>query len=362
MKGYLAAERWYISRKPNNDTYVDLAWPTATTTGRFGFGNAMFFGASIISSGGPYFLGIVHPITYSGSTIILNAACRRLSNSVVAGIPGGGAIGIYDGVYGICRIAVTLSPNGIIRVWTGDPTNIGVTVSQLITSVTGVFLEDVWFHLQIKITFGLSNTGALEIRVNNETVIDAPATNIAAGDCICLGVVQGINLNSYYNGFVIDDLSVNDSSGDIHDNFLGNLRVKTQAVIADGTHIDSSIGGTAPAATHWQSVNVVRTDDTKYVYTPTVSDYDLYDLAANQTGPFARAVQVRLVARQDDATQRTIKAALKTSTTLSLGTLEFHLNQDYSHWTDVWQVSPDTGTDFTTAELNVLEAGFEVHS
>lgn len=362
MKAHLTAEKWYVTRKPSNDVNTDDAWPTSTTTGRFGFGKAVLFGSDIISLGGPYFLGIAHPITRSGDTVFINAACKRLSNAEVLGIQGGGAIGVYDGVEGICRLVVSISPSGVIRAWVGDPTNASYGMTLLVNSSPGVFAEDVWFHLQVKIEFGLSGGGLLEVRVNNETIISAPSTTIGAADCVCLGSLQGTGLTSYYNGFVVDDLSVNDGSGAIHNDFLGNLRVKTQDVIADGTHIDSTIGGTAPAATHWQSVNAVRVDDSKYVYSPTTGNYDIYDLDPNQAGPFARAVQVRVVARQDDSTQRTIKAALKTTTTLSLGTQEFYLNQNYSHWTDIWEVNPDTSTDFTGSEVNSLQVGFEIHS
>lgn len=354
LTAYLSAAGWYAT---TNNGFLQSFWPTATAAGRFGFGTAVRFGASLTSNGGPFFVGIARAVSTAASSVVIACSAKRLSTSMVNGA-GGSTVGFYNSSTGRCVLGISLSPQGVVRTWT---CNSGLAMTQLVPSSAGVFNEDVWFSLQVKATPHLTN-GEVEVRVNNRTVISVVSTQIDSFDCICLGTIQGPGLSTFQNIADFDDLYILDSAGAVHNNFLGNLRVKTQVVIADGSNLDSSIGGTSPAATHWQSVNIVRTDDSKYVYSPTNGDYDLYDLDANQTGPYARAVQVRVVARQDDATQRTIKAALKTTTTLSLGTLECYLNQNYSHWTDIWQVSPDTGTDFTTAELNALEAGFEVHS
>ena len=357
LKAYLTAAGWYQSHSFGGNGDPVTTWPSATATGRFGFGTALYFGASTVSTLGPYFFGMVKPMPTSASFSILSCSMKRASTAITLSQPGGACVGFYDSNTGCPSLAVTLSPIGTLRTWTANQTTLAV--SQLVASDPGVFFEDVWFNLQVKLNQG---TGAIEIRVNNKTVISIPSGSINTWNSICVGSIQGDGLASYHHDFYIDDLYVLDSDGGVHNNFLGNLRVKTQVAIADGSHIDSSIGGTSPAATHWQSVNVLRTDDSKYVYTPTNANYDLYDLDPNQTGPYARAVQVRIVARQDDATQRTIKAKLKTATSLNTGATQFYLNQNYNHWTQIWNVNPDTSTDFTTSEVNGLEIGFEVIS
>lgn len=360
LRGYMAAAGWYQSYRPNNDTQSDVWGPKQTDTGRFGFGNSVRFNNDGIMSGYGqlYFLGTVKPFVSPASTVFFNAAVRRNSTAEVKYSNNGSCVGFYSANQGYPTLVVSTSPNGILRVWQGDSGSRIVT--NVISSAPGVFFEDVWFNLQIGVTPG--TTGSLQVRVNTETVIDVPVMNINAGDCMAMGGIYGGGLDSYNFDTNYDDLYLNDSAGAVHNGFLNNLRVKTQAVIANGAHIDSLIGGTSPAATNWQSVDVVRTDDSKYVYSPTIGAYDVYDLNPNQNAPYARAVQVRVIARQDDATQRSIKTKMKSGATYSSGTRIFYLNQNYSHWTDIWELNPDTGVEFTGTEVNALEVGYEIYS
>jgi hypothetical protein len=46
----------------------------------------------------------------------------------------------------------------------------------------------------------------------------------------------------------------NDAAGSMNNTFLGNVRVKSQFTASAGDSTQFTIGGSAPAATNWQSV------------------------------------------------------------------------------------------------------------
>lgn len=267
----------------------------------------------------------------------------------------------YDAVSGGNQISIVCRPNGMVYVYRGAPFS-GVL---LITSDPGSFYMGSWFYLEARVVIS-DTVGAVEVRINTKTVIDltvsdTQATALPYFDMVGIRGRNSTGSAAWYENQYFDDIYFCDTAGTVNNGFLGNVRVKTQFTSADGDNIDFLIGGSSPAATNWQSVQNNSLDLTKLVYSPTVGDYDLYEMDPNVNAPYVHAVQVRTGARQDDATQRLLHNQLKTPAgTLIDGPTDHYLNQTISVYRDIYEINPDTGTFYTGTEANGTQAGFKV--
>jgi hypothetical protein len=269
---------------------------------------------------------------------------------------GGPALVLFDvdGVDVDIQLIIACRRHGMVEVCRGDYTVLGA-------SDLGVFYYDTWFNLEVK--YHINNTsGYVEVRVDGKTVlslVDVDTQNTANAYANAIGCGKrgsSSNMSAY-----VDDFAAWDTTGGVNDDWLGTNRVKTQFVIANGDNIDSTIGGTSPAATNWQSVLNYDLDDTKYVYIPytAVGDYDLYDVDPNISAPIVHAVQIRVGARQDDATQLIMRTLLKSGSTTTEGPDE-HLSQTYNHYFDMFDLNPDTGFGWTQSEANAIQVGYKL--
>lgn len=347
------------------DNILGTPDPWESTTGRFDFGKCAFIDAGLgsISSTG-YFMTVM-PLwdDATNSAVPLSegyfgCAMRRMASSSPGGNP---SVGVYDGVLGEFQFTVQLDELGIVRVYRGAT---GASHVLLGSSKIGSFYEDQWFYLECY--FELSDSsGVVEVRVNTVPVVQLPSVDncLAAStvaDCFVWGACMhsvGANVDAH-----IDDIYFNDTDGATCNTWLGNVRVKSQLMIADGATNDFSIGGTSPAATNWQSVLNSTLDDTKYVYSPNVGDIDLYTPDPNLNSPLVHVLQVRMGLRQDDATQRVARAVIRIGATNYVDNLDNYTNQTYSMYFGKWELNPVTGVQFTGAEVNGLEVGVKVQA
>lgn len=258
------------------------------------------------------------------------------------------------------QLGVRFNEFGVMRIYRGNIN--GGTL--LATSKPRVYRENSWFYLEFHAYID-STDGFVEVRVNTETVLSVVDVNTRGSaavdycDAISFGSFGGGSVAEGHS-FIIDDMYVNDTSGSVNNGYLGNVRAVGQAVIANGDHIELSIGGSAPAPTNWQSVLNTGFDDNQFVYSRTPDspgDYDLYQIAPILNSPLVHAIQVRSSTRMSDATQRAIRHKLKVDSTEYDGSQLFYINQTYMVNGDVWEINPETGVKFTGAEANVVQPG-----
>lgn len=323
-------------------------------TGRFGFGAGLSYNFSTVSGGGDPFT--VVPIGAAISTGFMGVAMFVYPDMDTNN---GALLGFFDGVSNGPQLTLLFAANGVIKVYRGDTSG-----AFLGSSIAGAYQNKEWFHIEAKPVIATSG-GTIEIRVNTVPVVQITGANTqntanAYFDSIFVGGHIPVNFTQVHCTF--DDLFVNDTTGTSNNNWSGNLRVKTQFMIANGATDNMTIGGTSPAATNWQSVLNQSLDDTKYVYSATVGNLDLYTPDPNLNAPFVRAVQVRAALRQDDATQRSAKMLLRIGATVYANAAEHFTNQTFTFYKARWDLSPATSVSFTGAEVNGLQAGLKVQS
>ena len=335
----LAANAWFLgqgSYAPN----------PAPVVGRFGFGMALQMGGLTY---GPTAYVVPLPGNPHLTTGFFGFAMMVPATGTGARV----AIGFYDAVKNNFQLSVGFEANGVLRVYRGQ--------TEIAASEANAFQAGEWFHCEMKPTIDPA-AGALEVRINTVPKVQLVGANTQNTTNAYFDSVFFGGFDQSVGTFTIDDVFFNDATGAANNTWSGNLRVKTQFMIGNGATDQFTIGGTNPAATNWQSVLNQTLDDTKYTYSATIGNSDLYTPNPNLNAPAVRAVQVRAALRQDDATQRSSKLLLRIGTTIYTGSIEHFTNQTFTFYKQRWDQSPATAVSFTGAEVNGLQAGLTVQS
>lgn len=234
-----------------------------------------------------------------------------------------------------------------------------------VTTPAWTFYPNRWFYLEVKWKPGLGTDGFIEIRVNTVVVMSIPNCQTAMGTPY--GGYPGVDVMHVHSGGTnsgahnLDDMYFLDSLGAQNNDYLGNVRVKAQFPTGDSA-VQWAIGGSAPAATNWQSVLNSTLDATKFIYSSTPSDRDLYTVDANISSPYIYGMEIDGIYRQDDATQRVVRNTWQTDLGTDVNGIDHYTYGFFVNQYDLWETNPDTGLAFTQSEINNILMGPEVVS
>ena len=151
-----------------------------------------------------------------------------------------------------------------------------------------------------------------------------------------------------------------------NNDFLGDIRVVISETIGPGAHTDFAIGGSSPAATNWQSVNVIPLPgDVKFVQSNLVGEMDTYEVADLPPSTISvYAISVGTVARKADAGPRSLAPVIRwdgapgSPMDLALGS-GAPLQDTYAYKGGILETRPD-GAAWTDVDVNDLEVGMTV--
>ncbi len=238
------------------------------------------------------------------------------------------------------QITVAVNSTNQIVVYRGGTSGVALAVSVEALTI------GVWYYLEIE--FRVDNpAGYIRVYANGGEIINYAGNTVGAGD----SVVGRIGLfGSSSTTTVIDDVYAIDTL-----DRLGEARVQTVRPSAD----TATKNFTPNAGTdNFSRVNELLVDgDTSYVSSSTVGHEDLYALEDLGVAPESIfAVQVRVVARKDDAATRVLKSVLKSGATTTLGS-DFFLSSSYTAHVDVYDTNPDTAAPWTKADIDALQVG-----
>lgn len=345
----LGAAGWFLNT-PSQSTLIAPDF----TPGRFAFGECAGW-TNYSNSSLQNMQMVTKTIGAPSATIYMGwAVYVGASNLMVS------YVNLYDAVSNLPQLTFVFGPNGVVSVYRGYypitlPFGPVLAGTHLASSSSGAFQTDQWFFFEVGAVIG--TTGSYEVRINTGTILLDPAVNtknttVSGADSVSFGLA-GNGLSPASN-FYVDDLYVCDNAGSANNNFLGNVRVFTQATTGAGAVTDFSKFGSA--ATNWQTVQNKLMDDTQYVYDNVTGDLDLYQMAPIVTGPSVLGVQTRIGARQDDATQITLVSVLKSGATQVTGA-DHLINQTYTYYTDIFETDPNTGVGWTATNVNAIQSG-----
>jgi len=280
---------------------------------------------------------------------------------------------------GRTNIGLLIESTGAISVLRGHANDTGQEVifgTVLSRTAVPAIRAKCWNYIEAKYVFDTVN-GSVEVRVNGVTVLALSGVDTVAkasdhisssdeGDCNAeasrLDFYFGSNTGSS-NAQValrdryIDDVVVWDDSGSTNNDFLGDIRVRHLKPTADTAQAD----WTPLSGSGFSNIDdMPGTDDgTTYVSvgvpgspTELSSEFELDDLATT-TGRVLAVSPVSRV-RKTEAGVAAYQHGIISGATEEMGAVKT-LSVDYNYVEDVMQVNPDTGSEFTAAEVNSLK-------
>lgn len=225
----------------------------------------------------------------------------------------------------------------------------------LLATGTTVLMPNVWYFIEIKVVFH-NTAGAYEVRINGVTELTATSQNTrssANNSADRTGTI--VDGGGGSNTYDIDDLYIVDG-GVAGADFLGDIRVDSSLVTADGTHTDFAIGGTAPAATRHESVDDTTPDDGVTTITSgTVGDKASFTVGATTGSGSVFGVAVVHRSQKDDAGPRSLTPFLLRSGTETDGSAVAQTTSFVSQFQNFDDAPGATG--WTIAQVNATEPG-----
>ncbi len=240
---------------------------------------------------------------------------------------------------------------GTLSVYRGDDT--------LIATSTDTVDYNIVAHLQFKATID-NSVGSFELRVNGINILSRTGIDTQNGGS---AVVDNITFGSLTGSYAVqcDDVVICDTTGSYNNSFPGNQKIVCLSASAVGTSSMFTRSG-GSAAGNYTAINESNyDDDTSYVYSPNVSDTDLYNFQnINDSTITVKAITAYIRARKDDSLTRNIAPVIRSNSSNVPGS-DLTLTTSYQNfWGLLYETNPTTGLPWTVAEINAMELGVRV--
>lgn len=293
----------------------------AFQTGRLGVGKCMY------RAGGYSFA----PFASAQSQLSIGTA-YRLETLAQAGTP----FEFRNSGSTICDLLITSS--GALQA-RRNGTELGVTSAGLIAINT-------WYYIEAEFVRDAS-AGSFKVWLNGVQVLNLTAINTGASD------INEIRMGNTGNNVSLDDLYVTDAATK-----LGEVRIDALAPTAD----TATKGWTASSGSDNYAMVDEQPFSTSDYVTGSTGDKDYYDFADLSFDPASIfAVQVTTLAKKDDATARTFRGNIKSSSSEGNGATR-GLGTSYVMYPDIFETDPNGGGAWTQASVNAAQVGIEVVS
>lgn len=246
-------------------------------------------------------------------------------------------------------LTFVVQPDGSISVKRGGSqgTLLGTTSAQI--------PQNSWQHVEFYATRSAS-VGTVEIRINNNVVLNLTGQNTGATDWSVLyfgnhRYVTGGQVNA---GVCLDDLIIWDKTGSDFNDFPGPVRVFCLTTNGDTVNADWSVTGAATG--HGALSDVGPDEDASYIISGgagDISDFDVQNLPSG-VGIIRAVIPV---SRMRSAEAAEARVDVVSDGDVALGTARF-LPVSYAYWQDVVYLDPKTGAPWTRAAVNAARLRF----
>lgn len=213
-----------------------------------------------------------------------------------------------------------------------------------------VIVATAWQHIEIKTTFH-SSTGAVEIRVNGQTVLNLSNKNTdtpAGGNAAQVAIYTQ---SSACPDFYIDDMYAWDTSGDYNNDFIGDKKVYTLWPSADTSVADwvPDSGGVG-----YSRINEATPNDSSYITAAAasdVSDFAVDNLPSNIAAIVAVQTCTRML--KTDAGSSQVQVSLVSNGANVDGT-DRTITTNATYYKDVFEEDPDTNSAWTKSAVDAM--------
>lgn len=243
--------------------------------------------------------------------------------------------------------SVTVTTTGQIEVRTGNG------LGTVRATSAPCLVTTAWQHVEIKMTFH-NTTGACEVRVNGQTVLNASNINT---DAVGSGLAAQLRTGRAGVGFVhsltayMDDIYCWDLSGTYNNDFIGDKKVYTifpdaDTAVADWTPDTGGVG--------FSRINEVPPVDTSYIQAASpgdVSEFGMTDLPADVTNVLALQMYTRQL--KTDAGDSNVQMSVVSGASDASGA-DRPLTLAATYYMDVFEEDPDTNAPWTKSGVDAV--------
>lgn len=218
----------------------------------------------------------------------------------------------------------------------------------------------VWHYIEVKVLIS-ATVGTVEVRVDGVVFLALTGQNTKSTSNTSFSAIHIGTAVASGPTYYIDDVYFCDLTGSQNNDFLGDTRVQAVLPTANGTTNNFTRGGTNTGA-NWSQVNEnPPDDDTTYNTDGTVNDIDRYTYPAisSVTGVI-RGVAINMRARKDDAGTRSIRGAVKSSSTTGDTGADIPMSSGYASVQGILELDPATSAAWTVSGVNAAEFGVKV--
>ena len=240
------------------------------------------------------------------------------------------------------------------------------TGTLLATSATAVIPVNTWCHIQVKATLH-DTTGSVEVKLDDAAAVSVSGVDTRNGGT--LGTFSSLMIGSEANFGLADVLSWDDlyicdttdataTQGAAFNDFLGDVRIRT--ILPSGAGSSTQLTPTG-SGSNYENVNDVPPVTTTYNASGTSGHRDTYampDLSLSG-GDSVLAVVTNTTGQRDNTTAISMKAAVKSSSTVGYGATTV-LATARATFQDVFGDDPATSAAWTNAAVDAMEIGAEV--
>ncbi len=174
--------------------------------------------------------------------------------------------------------------------------------TQIGTTSVGVFSENVFFYLEAKVLIADASGGSVELRVNDQQVLNLTGADTRNGGTGDFNQVRhgASGTESTYH----DDQYICSTGGSINNDFLGDSRIVVLLPDEDGTTLDWD---PSAGSTHYTLLDEATPNTSDFVSSRVVGEIDLVDLSTMPAGSTAltvHGIEGHAYTRKDDAGAR----------------------------------------------------------
>lgn len=227
-----------------------------------------------------------------------------------------------------------------------------------VLDTSAAYAAEQWHWFEFKVLIDPA-AGTYELRHNESVDTSDTGVNTAESG------VAGADVLDYqfrYASLFLDDLWICDGSGAVNNDFLGDCVIEGRLPTGDGNATQWTPSG---GVDHYLLLDdpAATPDDATKVSSNTVGHQELltFDNLSFITGQVF-GVMVHASIKLDAAGSRTVKSQARSGGTDYDGSTWTINSQLYKHFTDIFQVDPDTAALWTVGGVDAAEFGFEVVS
>jgi len=221
------------------------------------------------------------------------------------------------------------------------------------TPIPGTLVNGQWYYFEIEVTF--SDTGGIfKMRIDQVELINYVGDTKAGGTASTFASLS-FGQNGNWSTHICDYYVCDDTGPAPRNTFLGDVRITRHRPTAPG----ASTQFTPDSGANWSRVNESPWSAANYVASSTSGHVDSY--ALNDLPPTAAtvlAVKSTVLAKNPDGGLAQIKNLIRTGGTNYLGAAT-NLGSSDNPASTVWEQNPNTTANWTPAEVNALESGFQ---